>query len=293
MSDNPAARTAALQALKHARRKIVMVTAYDYVTGRVAAQSAVDVVLVGDSAANTVLGYASTRDVSLDEMTMLAAAVRRGIDAGTARGAAPPLLVGDMPYGSYEPADAAAVETARRFEAAGCHAVKLEGGGASVSRARAIVAAGIPVMGHVGLLPQQAASSEALRARGRTADEALAIARDAHDLEDAGCFAIVFEAVPAAVAALLAPTLRVPVIGIGAGGATDGQVLVFHDIVGLSDGRTPRFVKRYAELFGEMVSAVRAFAGDVRGGRYPAAEHEYGIEAAELESVKRQLRGLR
>ncbi|MFN2565467.1 MAG: 3-methyl-2-oxobutanoate hydroxymethyltransferase [Gemmatimonadaceae bacterium] len=288
MRDNPAP-TATLQALKTASRKIVMVTAYDYVSARVAAQAGVDIVLVGDSAANTVLGYTSTRDVSLAEMTMLAAAVRRGLTAEEKPDAPAPVLVGDMPYGTYEPGDAAAVETARRFEAAGCDAVKLEGAGPSVARVRAIVAAGIPVMGHVGLLPQQAAAG-GLRARGRTADEALGIARDARALEDAGCFAIVFEAIPAAVAALAVPTLRIPVIGIGAGGATDGQVLVFHDIVGLTDGRTPRFVKRYAELFGEMVTAVRDFASDVRGGRYPGGEHEYGIEDEELERLKKALR---
>jgi 3-methyl-2-oxobutanoate hydroxymethyltransferase len=193
-----------------------------------------------------------------------------------------------MPYGTYEPADAAAFETARRFEAVGCDAVKLEGGGTSVARVRAIVSAGIPVMGHVGLLPQQAAGGP-LRARGRTAEEALAIARDARELEDAGCFAIVFEAIPAAAAALVAPRLRVPVIGIGAGDATDGQVLVFHDIVGLTDAKTPRFVKRYASLFAEMVTAVGAFAAEVREGKYPGREHEYGMDDGELERLKQAL----
>ena len=281
---------AAIQALKAARRKIVMVTAYDYVSARVAADAGVDIVLVGDSAANTVLGYSSTRDVSLDEMIVLTGAVRRGLDAAVAAGGATPLLVGDMPYGTYEPADGAAVETARRFEAAGCDAVKLEGAGASLARVQAIVAAAIPVMGHVGLLPQQVAAG-ALRARGRTADEALAIARDARELEDAGCFAIVFEAMPAAVSALVVPTLRIPVIGIGAGAATDGQVLVFHDLVGLTDGKTPRFVKRYADARREMVAAVRAFAKDVRGGTYPGEEHDYGIDDAELARVKQGLGG--
>jgi 3-methyl-2-oxobutanoate hydroxymethyltransferase len=288
MRDNPSPSTAALQALKAARRKIVMVTAYDYVSARVAAEAGVDIVLVGDSAANTVLGYLSTRDVSLDEMIVLTGAVRRGLDA--AAGAPTPLLVGDMPYGTYEPSDDAAVESARRFEAVGCDAVKLEGAGTRLARVRAIVAAGIPVMGHVGLLPQQVGAG-GLRARGRTAEEALAIARDARELEDAGCFAIVFEAMPAAVSALVVPTLRVPVIGIGAGGVTDGQVLVFHDLVGLTDGRTPRFVKRYAQLRVEMVDAVREFAGEVRDGTYPAEEHEYGMEEAELATLRQVLDG--
>jgi 3-methyl-2-oxobutanoate hydroxymethyltransferase len=193
-----------------------------------------------------------------------------------------------MPYGTYEPADAAAVETARRFEAAGCEAVKLEGAGASLARVRAIVAAGIPVMGHVGLLPQQVAAG-ALRARGRTADEALAIARDARELEAAGCFAIVFEAMPAALSALVVPTLHVPVIGIGAGSATDGQVLVFHDLVGLTEGKTPKFVRRYANTRAAMVKAVRGFANDVRAGRYPGEEHEYGIDDGELATLRQLL----
>jgi 3-methyl-2-oxobutanoate hydroxymethyltransferase len=194
-----------------------------------------------------------------------------------------------MPWGTYESSDDVAVVTARRFRSVGCHAVKLEGAGPRASRVRAIVAAGIPVMGHVGLLPQQAAA-DGLRARGRTADEALAIARDARELEGAGCFAIVVEAVPAAVVALLVPALRVPVIGIGAGAAPDGQVLVFHDLVGLTDGRAPRFVKRYAHLFADMVTAVRAYAADVRDGAYPRAEHEYGMDGEELERFRRELR---
>jgi 3-methyl-2-oxobutanoate hydroxymethyltransferase len=291
MRDQLSPRAATVQALKAARRKIVMVTAYDYVSARVAADAGVDIVLVGDSAANTILGYTSTRDVSLDEMIVLAGAVRRGLDAAATTGSATPLLIGDMPYGTYEPADAAAVETARRFESVGCDAVKLEGAGASLARVQAIVAAGIPVMGHVGLLPQQAAAGS-LRARGRTADEALAIARDARELEEAGCFSIVFEAMPAAVSALVAPTLRIPVIGIGAGSATDGQVLVFHDLVGLTEGKTPRFVKRYADSRREMVAAVRGFAADVRAGRYPGQEHEYGIDEGELAAL-RQLLGAR
>jgi 3-methyl-2-oxobutanoate hydroxymethyltransferase len=160
----------------------------------------------------------------------------------------------------------------------------------SLARVRVIVGDGIPVMGHVGLLPQQVAAN-ALRARGRTAGEALAIAQDARDLEHSGCFAIVLEAIPAAVSAVVVPTLLVPAIGIGAGPATDGQVLVFHDVVGLTDGKTPRFVKRYARLLPEMVDAVRAFASDVRERRYPSAEHEYGIDEQELASLRSSLGG--
>ena len=286
----PPTTVADLQTLKRTRRGIVMITAYDYVSARVAAAAGVDIVLVGDSAANTVLGYSSTREVSLAEMLVLTAAVRRGLDAERATGASRPLLVGDMPFGTYEPSDGAAVETAEKFAAVGCDAVKLEGGGGSIARVRAIVGAGIPVMGHVGLLPQQLAAG-APRAQGRTAGEALAIAQDARDLEHAGCFAIVLEAIPAAVSAVVVPTLLVPAIGIGAGPATDGQVLVFHDVVGLTDGKTPRFVKRYARLLPEMVDAVRAFASDVREGRYPSAEHEYGMDEQELARLRSSLSG--
>src|SRR5438067_7298158 len=197
---------------------IVMVTAYDYPSAQAAEAAGVDVVLVGDSGAMTVLGYPSTVPVSLEEMLMLAAAARRGLTT--------PLLVGDMPFGSYEVSDEQAVASAQRFvKEAGCDAVKLERGGSSADRARAIVQAGIPVMGHVGLTPQTATALGGYRSQGRTADRAQAVAREALALQDAGCFAIVFEAIPAAVAAELMEHIEVPVIGIGAGAATDGQVL--------------------------------------------------------------------
>src|SRR3989440_5727582 len=202
---------------------IVMVTAYDYPSAQVAQEAGVDMVLVGDSGAMTVLGYPSTVPVSLDEMLMLAKAVRRGLDT--------PLLVGDLPFGSYEASDELAVATAQRFvKEAGCDAVKLERGGTSAARARAIVDAGIPVMGHVGLTPQTATALGGYRAQGRTSDRALAVAQDALALQDAGCFAIVFEAVPAAVSADVVARLDVPGIGVGAGARTDGQALVFHHL---------------------------------------------------------------
>src|ERR1700676_4183229 len=193
---------------------IVMVTAYDYPSAQVAQEAGVDVVLVGDSGAMTVLGYPSTVPVSTDEMLMLAAAVRRGLKT--------PLLVGDLPFGSYEASDEQAIATAQRFiKEAGCDAVKLERGGSSVRRARAIVDSGIPVMGHVGLTPQTATALGGYRAQGRTAQRALQVARDALALQAAGCFSLVFEAIPAAVAAVVTEMLVIPVIGIGAGPATD------------------------------------------------------------------------
>jgi 3-methyl-2-oxobutanoate hydroxymethyltransferase len=262
---------------------IVMITAYDYPSAQVAEAAGVDVVLVGDSGAMTVLGYPSTVPVSVEEMLMLAAAARRGC--------ATPLLVGDLPFGSYEASDDQAIRTAQRFvKEAGCDAVKLEGGNAAqAARAAAIVAAGIPVMGHVGLTPQTATALGGYRAQGRTAGRALDVAAESFALERAGCFAIVFEAIPAAVAAELTPRIRIPVIGIGAGPDTDGQVLVLHDLLGIYDGHAPRFAKRYAQLRGQMVAAVAEYAADVRGRRFPAAEHTYSIDPDELERFRAEL----
>jgi 3-methyl-2-oxobutanoate hydroxymethyltransferase len=254
---------------------IVMVTAYDYPSAQVAEAAGVDLVLVGDSGAMTVLGYPSTVPVSTDEMLMLAAAVRRGLQT--------PLLIGDLPFGSYEASDERAIATAQRFiKEAGCDAVKLERGGTSVQRARAIVDAGIPVMGHVGLTPQTATALGGYRAQGRTAEQAVAVARDAIALRQAGCFSLVVEAVPAAVMERLMPRLEIPVIGIGAGPATDGQVLVFHDLLGIYDGHAPRFAKRYGELREQMIAGVAAYAAEVRGGAFPGPEHVYSIDEDEL-----------
>jgi 3-methyl-2-oxobutanoate hydroxymethyltransferase len=262
---------------------IVMITAYDFPSARAAEAAGVDVVLVGDSGAMTVLGYPSTTPVSTDELLMLARAVRRGLRT--------PLLVGDLPFGSYEASDEEAVRTAMRFvKEAGCDAVKLERGNeTSTARARAIVLAGIPVMGHVGLTPQTATALGGYRAQGRTTGAAVRIASEALALQDAGCFSIVFEAIPAAVSVELMPLMHVPVIGIGAGPATDGQVLVFHDILGIREGQGARFVQRYASLQSEMNEGVAAFAADVRGRLYPRLEHSYSIDAEELALLHREL----
>ncbi len=267
---------------KRLSEPIVMVTAYDYPSAQVAQEAGVDVVLVGDSGAMTVLGYPSTIPVSTDEMLMLASAVRRGLRT--------PLLVGDLPFGSYEASDAQAIATAQRFvKEAGCDAVKLERGGTSVARARAIVDAGIPVMGHVGLTPQTATALGGYKAQGRTAQRALQVAHDALALQEAGCFSIVFEAIPAAVAHALMPRLHVPVIGIGAGAATDGQVLVFHDLLGIYDGHAPRFAKRYADVKAQMVAGVAEYAAEVRSGRFPGPEHAYSIDDDELDRFLAEL----
>ena len=258
---------------------IAMVTAYDYPSARVAEEAGVDVVLVGDSAAMTVLGYPSTIPVTLEEMLMLAAAVRRGLER--------PLLVGDLPFGSYEVSDAQAVATAQRFvKEAGCDAVKLERGGTSVARARAIVAAGIPVMGHVGLTPQTATALGGYRSQGRTAERALEVAGDAVALQHAGCFSIVLEAIPSDLTGLLMPRLEIPVIGIGAGPASDGQVLVFHDLLGIYDGHLGRYVKQYAKVREQMVAGVTDYAADVRARRYPEPDHGYTMAPDEAQRLR-------
>ncbi len=262
---------------------IVMVTAYDYPSARAAEAAGVDLVLVGDSGAMTVLGYPSTVAVEVDELLMLARATRRGLRT--------PFLVGDLPFGSYEISDEQAVQTAFRFvKEAGCDAVKLEGGGpVSVARARAIVLAGIPVMGHVGLTPQTSTALGGYKAQGRSAAAAEKIARETRALQEAGCFSIVFEAIPSAVSAELMPHVDVPVIGIGAGPATDGQVLVFHDLLGIREGMGARFVKRYASLQEEMNAGVAAYAADVRARRFPGPEHGYSIDEGELEGFRAML----
>jgi 3-methyl-2-oxobutanoate hydroxymethyltransferase len=263
---------------------LVMVTAYDYPSALAVDKAGVDLVLVGDSGAMTVLGYPSTVAVELDELLVLAKAVRRGLTT--------PFLVADLPFGSYEVSDEQAVTTAFRFvKEAGCDAIKLEGGGpVSVARARAIVQAGIPVMGHVGLTPQTSTALGGYRAQGRTAEAAQRVADEAMALQEAGCFSIVFEAIPSAVAEAVMPRLDALVIGIGAGPATDGQVLVFHDLLGIREGRGARFVQRYADILDEMVAGVEAFASDVRTRRYPSPDHGYSIPDEELAAFQQTLR---
>jgi 3-methyl-2-oxobutanoate hydroxymethyltransferase len=268
-----------LAEMKRAGQPIVMVTAYDYPSALAVEEAGIDVVLVGDTAAMVVLGHDATAPIEMDQMITMASAVRRGLKT--------PLLIGDLPFGSYEGSNEQAVASAQRFvKEAGCDAVKLERGGASVDRARAIVRAGIPVMGHVGLTPQSASALGGFKTQGKTAAAAAKLAEEALALQAVGCFAIVFEAVPAAVSELLVGKLEVPVIGIGAGGMTDGQVLVFHDLLGIHEGRAPKFVKRYAEIRRAMVEGLTTYAGEVRSGKFPGPEHIYSIEPAELEELR-------
>lgn len=274
-----------LAAKRNAGEPIVMVTAYDYPGAQIVEAAGVDVVLVGDSGAMTVLGYDSTVPVTVDEMIMLTKAVRRGLSA--------PLLVADLPFGSYEASDELAIATAQRFiKETGSDLVKIERGGTSVDRARALVAAGIPVVGHVGLTPQTATSLGGYRAQGRTAEAARVLIDDALALQDAGCSLLVVEAVPTEAARALMSLVDIPVIGIGAGPDVDGQVLVFHDLLGIYDGRAAKFVKRFADLRTDAVAGVAAYADEVRNGTYPAPEHEYSMPAGEAERLASRLEEL-
>jgi len=272
--------------MKQRREPIVMVTAYDYPSGRIADAAGIDVVLVGDSAAMTVLGNDSTVPATMAEMLMLTRAA--------ARGAERPLVVADMPFGSFQVSDEEAVRNGIRFvKEAGADAVKLEGAGTTLSRVLALVGAGIPVMGHVGLTPQSATMLGGFRAQGRTAEKARKLLQDARALEAAGCFAVVLEAVPGQVAARITDSLAVPTIGIGSGRGCDGQVLVFHDLLGLYDGKAPRFVKRYADLAAATKGALERYAAEVRSGVFPADEHTYSIPEDELAAFEAAISGSR
>jgi 3-methyl-2-oxobutanoate hydroxymethyltransferase len=230
------------------------------------------------------LGHDSTVPATMEEMLVLTRAVTRG--------ARRPLVVADMPFGSFQVSDEAAVTNAIRFvKESGADAVKLEGAGTMLSRVHAIVGAGVPVMGHIGLTPQSATALGGFKAQGRTAAKAAQLVRDALALEAAGCFALVLEAVPSPVAARITELLEIPTIGIGAGGAVDGQVLVWHDLLGLYDGHAPRFVKQYARLADQIQAAVEEYVGDVRERRFPEEVHTYGMPADELAAFEAELRG--
>jgi len=275
-----------LREMKRRGEKIVMVTAYDAPSGRLADAAGVDLILVGDSSGMVVHGRESTVAVSLEEIVFMTQWVTRG--------AKRPLVVADMPFGSYEVSDEQAVANAVRLvKDGGADAVKLERGGTSISRARAIVSAGVPVMGHVGLTPQTATVLGGFKAQGRTAERARPLMEEALALEAAGCFSVVLEAVPAQVARAVTRALSVPTIGIGAGADCDGQVLVWHDMLGYYEGHAPRFVKRYADLGATIVSALGRYAEDVRSGAFPEPQHTYAMPEDELAAFDAELDDLR
>jgi 3-methyl-2-oxobutanoate hydroxymethyltransferase len=266
--------------MKRRGEKIVMVTAYDAPSGRLADAAGIDLILVGDSSGMVVHGRESTVAVSLDEIVFMTQWV--------ARGAKRPLVIADMPFGSYEASNEQAVAHAVRLvKEGGADAVKLERGGTSIERARAIVDAGIAVMGHIGLTPQTATVLGGFKAQGRTADRAKQLVDDALALQDAGCFAVVLEAVPAPVARAVAKALAIPTIGIGAGGDTDGQVLVWHDMLGYYEGHAPRFVKRYADLGEVITEALSRYAEEVRSGAFPEQQHTYSMPDEELAAFEK------
>jgi len=271
-----------LEEMKRIGEPIVMVTAYDYPSATVAEAAGADLVLVGDSAANVVLGYSRTDLVSMEEMIVLGKAVRRGLKT--------PLMVGDMPMGSYEASNELAIQSAQRLvKETGCQVVKLEAGGVSVERARAIIRAGIPVMGHVGLTPQTATALGGYKAQGKTAKDAIRLIEEVLALQSVGCFSVVIEAVPAAITEAIVERVEVPTIGIGAGPATSGQVLVFHDLLGITTGHMAKFVKRYADVHETMVAAVEQYRDEVRGRSFPGPEHVYAVDEAELAEFHRYL----
>ena len=268
-----------LVAQKEAGIPIVMITAYDAPSGQAAAEAGVDVILVGDSAAMTMLGHDSTMPITVDEMLVLTAATTRG----SSKAQRAPLVVADLPFMSFQPSDRDAILAAGRFvKEAGADAVKVEGAGPTLSRIRAITGAGIPVMGHLGLTPQRATALGGFRAQGRTAEAALQLVDEAIAVEAAGAFALVLECVPAEIAAAITERVRIPTIGIGAGNATDGQVLVWHDLLGIGSGTSPRFVERYANLHQASLVAIEHYVRDVRSRAFPAERHTYAISDEEL-----------
>ncbi len=275
--------TATFRQKKERGEPITMLTAYDYPTALAQDQAGIDSILVGDSLGMVVLGYENTLPVTMEDMLHHARAV--------ARGAKYALLIGDMPFMSYQASTEDAVRNAGRFlQEAGMEAVKLEGGRERAETVRAIMQAGIPVMGHLGLTPQSINQFGGFRAQGKTATAAKRLAEDALILEEAGCFGIVLESVPARLAQLISHRLSIPTIGIGAGVGCDGQVLVSHDILGLFDRFTPRFVKKYADLHGEMQRAFTDYIADVQQRSFPAAEHSVEMDEAEWEQLNRELK---
>lgn len=270
---------------KQRGERITMLTAYDYPLAQAVDEAGIDVILVGDSLAMVVLGHESTTPVTMEEMLHHAKAARRGVTRA--------LLVGDMPFAAMQLETSGVVAQATRFvREAGCDAVKIEWRDGVDAVARALVAAQIPVMGHVGLTPQTAAAEGGFGMRGTTAEAAARIVEQAAALERAGCFALVLECVPDAVAREITQRLAIPTIGIGSGPSCDGQVLVTYDVLGLFERFTPKFVKRYAELGAQIRSAAKAYAEDVRRNRFPGPEHTRGMKPGELEKFHAAMQGM-
>ncbi len=263
---------------KEKGEKISWLTAYDYPTARYEEEAGVEMILVGDSGGMTLLGYDSTLPVTMDEMAMMTKAVTRATDKT--------FVVGDMPYMSYQASKEDAIKNAGRFMGeCSTDAVKLEGGKRMAPTVEAMVDAGIPVIGHIGMTPQSAAQLGGYKSQGRDAESARQLIEDAQALEDAGALAILLEAIPERVGKRIYEEADVPIYGIGAGGATDGQLLIVQDILGLFELFKPRFVKRYANLGDEMVEAFEQYIDEVKAGEFPAEEHCYSIPDEEFERI--------
>jgi len=263
---------------KQKSQKITMVTAYDFPTASILDQVEIDTILVGDSLGNVVLGYDSTVPVTMDEMIHHCKAVARGVKSG--------FMIGDMPFLSYQVSIEKAIENAGRFvKEAGCDAVKLEGGSDMAPVVKAIVKAGIPVCGHIGLTPQTATMLSGYKVQGKDAESARKMIQSAKDLEEAGAFMIVIECIPDFLAARITSELSIPTIGIGAGKQCDGQVLVYHDLVGLFERFTPKFVKRYINLAPMIKEAVGQYKTEVETGEFPGPEHSFAMNKKEAEKI--------
>jgi 3-methyl-2-oxobutanoate hydroxymethyltransferase len=269
-------------AMKRDGKRITMMTAYDAAFARLVDKAGIDMLLVGDSAGMVMLGYPNTVPVTMDDMIRMSASVSRG--------ATHPVLVGDMPFGSYQAGPQDALRNAARFLKEGSmDAVKIEGGRETVDTVRALVENGISVMAHVGLTPQRVAMLGGFKTQARSARAARRLIDDAVALEDAGAFSIVLESIPGPVAEIVTDRLSIPTIGIGAGIACDGQVLVLHDVLGLYGDFKPKFAKRYADIGAQVVDALKAFDAEVRAGTFPDAEHSFTMKDTELESLRQGL----
>jgi 3-methyl-2-oxobutanoate hydroxymethyltransferase len=266
------------------KRKITMVTAYDYPTALLADKAGIDIILVGDTCSMVVLGYDSTLPITMDEMIYHCKAVKRGVKHA--------LIVGDMPFMSFNVSKEDTIRNAGRFiKEGGCDAVKLEGGIIIKDTIKAIVDAGIPVMGHVGLAPQTATFLSGYRVKGNEAIEAMKIIKDAKAIEASGAFSIILESLTSEVARIITHELSIPTIGIGAGPDCDGQVLVLHDLLGLFDKFTPKFVKRYANLSEEIFKALETYKDEVQKGIFPDDQHSYHMDKAEFDKLQKKLKG--
>lgn len=268
---------ATLYKMKERGEKIAFLTCYDYPTALLEDEAGIDIILVGDSGGMTVLGYETTLPVTMEEMIILTSAVTRAVKYT--------FVVGDMPYMSYQISIEDAIRNAGRFMAVGCDAIKLEGGARVQDTVKAIVKAGIPVMGHIGLTPQSYTQLGGFKVQGKTADSAKALVDDAKALEDAGVFSILIECVPAEVGKLITENVSVPTLGLGAGADTDGQIVIVHDMIGFFAKFRPKFVKQYCNLTEILLDAFKSYVKDVKSGEFPKPEHFYKISKEELEKI--------